>query len=65
MDAFEQRLYGLAREVAALLLEAYLRSEEAEGVARAVRLARSGAPWTPFDLCREEAALFFGSRASG
>ena len=65
MEALEQRLYGLESESAAMLLEAWLRSEEAEGVARAVHLARSGEPWTPFDCGGEEAALFFGSRASG
>ena len=58
MEALEQRLCGLEREAASLLLEAWLRSEEAEGVAGAVHLARSGEPWTPFDLRREEAASY-------
>ena len=64
MEALEQRLHRLEREAAALLLEAWLRSEEAEGVARAVYLARIGEPWTPFDLRREEAAFFWDIAAA-
>ena len=65
IEALEQRRDTLEQEAAALRLEAHLRSEEAESVARAVRLARSQA-WTPFDIHREAAALFFGTeRRSG
>ena len=34
-------------EAAELTMEAHLRAEEAEGVARAVSLARSSEPWSP------------------
>jgi len=61
MDALELRLETAERESAALLLEAYLLTEEAEGVARAVRLARSGQAWAPYDARREAEALFFGT----
>jgi hypothetical protein len=44
-----------------LLIEAYTRSEEAEGVARAVQLAGRGVPWTPRNFrAGEEALLAFG-----
>jgi len=58
LDAAEQRRERLEREAAVWLLEAHLRSEEAEGVARAVRLALSGETWTPYDHHREADALF-------
>jgi hypothetical protein len=41
-----------------LLIEAHARVEEAEGVARAVEMARRGETWTPRDIRAEEAALF-------
>jgi hypothetical protein len=41
-----------------LFIEALVAAEEAEGVARAVGLARRGEPWTPRDLRADEAALF-------
>ena len=61
LDALEQRREKLEREAAVWLLEAHVRSEEAEGVARAVRLALSGETWTPYDHQREADALFFGT----
>ena len=61
MDALERRLKELEREAAGLLVVAYVRNEEAEGVARTVRLARSGQAWTPYDLHQEAEALFFGA----
>jgi len=60
MEALEQRLNELEREAADLLVDAYVRNEEAEGVARAVRLARSGQAWAPYDVQQEAEALFFG-----
>ena len=53
-----ERLDALANAAAALRLDAYARCEEAEGVARAVALARCGRPWTPHDPRAEERALF-------
>lgn len=61
MEALEQRVDTLEREAAELLLEAHLRSEEAEGVGRAVRLARGGQAWRPYNIHREAVALFFGA----
>ncbi len=46
------------------MVEAHLRSEEAEGAHRAVRLALRGEVWAPFDLQAEAEALFFGGRRS-
>ncbi|HUB48231.1 MAG TPA: hypothetical protein VMB73_24905 [Acetobacteraceae bacterium] len=60
MDALERRLNELEREAADLLVDAYVHNEEAEGVARAVRLARSGQAWTPYDIHQEAQGLFFG-----
>lgn len=37
----------LMTRAAALLVVAYVRSEEAEGAARAIGLARRGEPWEP------------------
>ena len=43
----EERLRGQEMQAAEATIEAHVRSEEAEGVARAVSLARSGEAWTP------------------
>src|SRR5271168_402266 len=48
-----------------LLIDAYVASEEAEGAARAVRLALQGEAWHPFDIHAEAEALFFGEGARG
>jgi len=61
MSALEQRYEMLERDAAVLFLEAYSRSEAAEGVARAVRLALDGEEWIPFDIHREAETLFCGS----
>jgi hypothetical protein len=47
-------------EAARRLVEAYIASEEAQGAARAVAIAKRGEPWEPFDLRKEEQILFFG-----
>jgi hypothetical protein len=68
VEALEERAEVLSRHAAELLLAAFVRSEEAEGVARAVSLARSGQAWMPFDVHAEAEALLFGavgSRAQG
>jgi hypothetical protein len=39
-------------------------AEEAEGVARAVGMAKRGETWVPFNLQAEAEALFFGDRRS-
>jgi hypothetical protein len=55
------RLDGAAE----LMLPAHGRAEEAEGVARALRLARSAEPWTPSDVHAEASELFGFSLATG
>jgi hypothetical protein len=47
-------------QAAALLIEAHIASEEAQGAARAVSMAKRGEEWRPFDLRAEAQALFFG-----
>jgi hypothetical protein len=61
VEALEERAEVLSRHAAELLLAAFVRSEEAEGVARAVSLARSGQVWVPFDVHTEAEALLFGT----
>jgi hypothetical protein len=57
-----------ARAVAAVhaFVAAFPRSEEAEGAARAIGLARRGEVWRPFDRLAESEAeeLLFGSGRS-
>lgn len=60
-----------ANEAARLLIEAYVASEEAEGAARAIQIAKNGEVWTPRDhhaemdaMCAAEMAARAG-RSSG
>jgi hypothetical protein len=53
-----ERAEALARKTAELLIEAHARVEQAEGVARAVGMARRGETWTPRD---PQAEALFGS----
>jgi hypothetical protein len=48
-SVFHERAATMQWELGRLVLEAHARAEETEGVARAVRLAREGQPWTPPD----------------
>ena len=57
-DPLEDRAAVLARRAAEHLLIAHMRSEEAEGVARAVRFARGGEAWRPRDVRREAEEVF-------
>ena len=57
-DALEERAAALARRAAERLLVAHMRTEETEGVARAVGFARSGEAWQPRDARREAEELF-------
>lgn len=61
VEALEERAEMLSRRAAELLIAAFVWSEEAEGVARAVSLARRGQAWTPLDVQAEAEALFFGA----
>lgn len=56
--AGQERAEALTLRMVSLFIEALVAAEEAEGVARAVGLARWGEPWTPRDLRADEAALF-------
>jgi hypothetical protein len=56
----EERAEALTMTAVQLMVEAHIRSEEAEGAARAVGMAMRGEAWVPFDLQAETEALFFG-----
>lgn len=56
----EQRLYALEVMAAEVTVDAHIRAEEAEGVARAVSLATSGTPWTPRNVAADMEALLAG-----
>jgi hypothetical protein len=59
----EQRAEALTSAAAQLILDAHIRSEEAEGAARAIGMAMRGETWIPFNLQTEAEALFFGQTA--
>jgi hypothetical protein len=56
--AGHDRTEALTLRMVSLFIEAMVAAEEAEGVARAIGLARRGEPWTPRDIRVDEAALF-------
>jgi hypothetical protein len=58
IDHLTEQTEALALRSAYLFIVAMVAFEEAEGVARAVGLARRGEPWTPRNLRADEAALF-------
>ena len=57
LDEMRTRIDGLALQMAKLSVVAHALAEEAKGVARAVRLARSGEAWTPRDFDADFEAL--------
>ena len=57
-EPLEERAAVLVRGAAERLFIAHMRSEEAEGVARAVRFARGGEAWRPRDVRREAEEVF-------
>jgi hypothetical protein len=65
LQPLEERAETLTITAAQLLVEAHLRSEEAEGANRAVRMAMHGETWMPFVLQDEAEGLFFGGRKIG
>jgi hypothetical protein len=68
LQALEDRSNGQERRAAEATIEAHLRAEEAEGVARAVSLARQGEVWTPRSVAADMDALVGyqrGARATG
>jgi hypothetical protein len=60
LEAIEERLNSQERRAAEATIEAHLRSEEAEGVARAVHLAQQGQAWMPRDVAADLDALLAG-----
>lgn len=58
------RADALTTVAAQCLVQAHVLAEEAEGVARAVGMAKRGETWVPFNLQAEAEALFFGDRRS-
>ena len=65
IEPLQQRAEALLLKAAMVLIEAHARVEEAEGVARAVGLARRGDTWTPRDVHAEAEALFGPVRQAG
>jgi hypothetical protein len=65
IDPLRERAERLTERAALLLVEAHVRSEEAEGAVRAVRLALRGEPWTPRDLAAEMEELLGLLHAAG
>ena len=57
-EALEQEAAGLSRRAAELAVRADLCSQEAEGAARAVRIAERGEAWAPVDRDAEFAQSF-------
>jgi hypothetical protein len=57
LQALEERLNEQERRAAEATIEAHLRAEEAEGVARAVHLAQEGEMWLPRDVAADMDAL--------
>ena len=60
-----ERVEASTEQMGLLLLTAHARAEEAEGIVRAVDLARSGRPWTPFDVRAETDWLIETHAAAG
>jgi hypothetical protein len=59
-EPLEESAAAKTNEAVRLLIEAHIASEEAQGAARAVAIAKSGEPWAPFDIRKEAQLLFFG-----
>jgi hypothetical protein len=57
IEPLQERAEALTLTAARLLIEAHARVEEAEGVARAVGIARRGETWMPRDPQAEAEAL--------
>ena len=64
LEALAERLDAQERQAAEVTIAAHLRAEEAEGVARAVSLARSGEAWTPRSTHADMDALLQSEIAS-
>ncbi len=60
IDALKDIATEKSNEAARRLIAAHIASEEVQGAARAVSIAKRGEEWRPFNLRAEEEALFFG-----
>jgi hypothetical protein len=65
IDSLQERAAGLTWRASELMMIAHMRAEEAEGVARAVGLARRGEAWRPRDVRGEAEELFRFSPGAG
>jgi len=65
VEPLRERAEQVTELAAQLLLVAHARAEEAEGVARAVGLARRREAWTPRDVAAEMDELIAAHRAAG
>jgi hypothetical protein len=63
LEPLQERADGLALRAAVMMVAAYARAEEAEGVARAVGLAQRGEAWAPRDFAADFEALLAIRRA--
>lgn len=64
VEPLETRAEELSGRAAELLVQAHLCSEEAEGAARAVRIAERGETWAPVDRDAEFAEAFGLARSA-
>jgi len=65
IDGLRERAEALTERAATLLLTAHARAEEAEGVARAVGLARRGTGWAPRSVVDDMDTLIAVQLAAG
>jgi len=65
IEPLQEKAEALTEHAAVLLLTAHAHVEQAEGVARAVALARQREPWTPRDVAAEMEFLLAAHRAAG
>jgi hypothetical protein len=65
IDGLRERAEALTERATTLLLTAHARAEEAEGVARAVGLARRGTGWAPRSVVDDMDTLIAVQLAAG
>ena len=65
IDGLRERAEALTERAVTLLLTAHARAEEAEGVARAVGLARRGTGWAPRSVVDDMDTLIADQLAAG
>ena len=65
IEPLQEKAEARTERAAVLLLAAHAHAEQAEGVARAVALARRREPWAPRDIAAEMDFLLAAHRAAG